>query len=182
MTTNSELSPGFNSICIHGRRTLFFFQSRNPLPGKIFGFIRRNSFSDDRLVRAIRLIARGLVVADVMHELTLNVKHRRRDNVGGVVISGNPPEFTDTKSERIFQSLIHISSLEYYDSDPDILLSLHEIKGILRGWCVNDRHYDNDQAYKATFSGKIANSRTWPRYIRERDKLDSTSSDMPEDL
>jgi hypothetical protein len=58
-----------------------------------FGLMRRNSFGDDGLVRAIRLIARGTVVADVMHELSLNVKHRRRDNVGGVVISGNPPEF-----------------------------------------------------------------------------------------
>jgi hypothetical protein len=110
------------------------------------------------------------------------MKHRRRDNVGGVVISGNHTEFTDTKSERIFQSLIHISSLEYYDSDPDILLSLHEIKEILRGWCVSDRHHDNDQIYKATFSGKIANSRIGARYIRERDKLDSTSWDIPEDL
>jgi hypothetical protein len=87
-----------------------------------FGLIRRNSFGDNRLVRAIRLIATGTVVADMMHELSLNVKHRRLDNAGGVVISGNPPEFTDTESERIFQSLIHISSLEYYDSDPDILL------------------------------------------------------------
>jgi hypothetical protein len=116
-----------------------------------------------------------------MHELSLSVKHRRRDNVGGVVISGKPPEFTDTESETIFQSLIHISSLEYYDSNPDILLSLHEIKGILRGWCANDRHHDNGQISKATFSGKIANSRIGARYIRERDKLDSKSLDMPED-
>jgi hypothetical protein len=67
-----------------------------------FGLIRRNSFGDDRLVTAIGLIARGTVIADVMHELSLNMKHRRRDNVGGVVISGNPSEFTDTESERIF--------------------------------------------------------------------------------
>jgi hypothetical protein len=40
-----------------------------------FGLIRRNSFGDDRLVRAIWLIARGTVVADVTHELSLNVKH-----------------------------------------------------------------------------------------------------------
>jgi hypothetical protein len=86
-----------------------------------------------------------------MHELSLNVKYQRRDNVGGVVTSGNPPEFTDTESEKIFQSLIHISSLGYYDSDPDILLSLHEIKGILKGWCVDDRYHNNDQVYKATF-------------------------------
>jgi hypothetical protein len=144
--------------------------------------MRRNSFGDDRLVRAIRLIARRTVVADVMHELSLNVKHRRRGNVGSVVISGNSPEFMDTESERIFQSLIHSSSLEYYDSDSDILLSLYEIKGILRGWRANDRHHDNDQVYKATFSGKIANSRIGVRYTRERDKLDSTSSGIPEDL
>jgi hypothetical protein len=99
-----------------------------------------------------------------------------------VVISGNPPEFTDTESETIFQLLIHISSLEYYDNDPDILLSLHEIKGILRGWCANDQHHDNDQVYKATFSGKIANSPTRARYINERDKLDWRSLDIPEDL
>jgi hypothetical protein len=42
-----------------------------------FGLIRRNSFGNDRLVRAIRLMARGTVVADVMHELSLNVEHRR---------------------------------------------------------------------------------------------------------
>jgi hypothetical protein len=146
------------------------------------GRIDRNSFGDDRSVRAIPLIARGTVVADVMHELSLNVKHRRRGNVGGVVISGNLHEFTDTESERIFQSRIHISSFKYYDSDPDILLSLHEIKGILRGWCANDRHHNSDQVYKATVSGKIANLRIGARYIRERDKLDSTSSDISEDL
>jgi hypothetical protein len=56
----------------------------------LFGLIGRNSFGDDWLVKAIRLIARGAVVADVMHELSLNVRHRRRDNVGGVVIYGNP--------------------------------------------------------------------------------------------
>jgi hypothetical protein len=94
-----------------------------------------------------------------------------RDNVGGVAISGNPPEFTDTESERIFQSFIHISSLEYQDSDPDILLSLHEIKGILRARCANNRHHDNDQVHKATLSGKVANSRIGASYIRERDKL-----------
>jgi hypothetical protein len=117
-----------------------------------------------------------------MHELSLNVKHQRRDHVGGVVISGNPPEFTDTESERIFQLQIYISSLEYYDNDPDILLSLDEIKGILRRCDANGWHHDNDQVYKAIFSGKIANSRIRARYTGENDKLDSASSDMPEYL
>jgi hypothetical protein len=34
-----------------------------------FGLIRRNPFGDNRLVRAVKIIARGISMADVMHEL-----------------------------------------------------------------------------------------------------------------
>jgi hypothetical protein len=40
-----------------------------------FGLIRRNSFGDDRFVRAVRIIAGGISVADVMDELRLSVAH-----------------------------------------------------------------------------------------------------------
>jgi hypothetical protein len=41
-----------------------------------FGLIRRNSFGDDRLLRAVRIIARDISVADIMREPRLSVTHR----------------------------------------------------------------------------------------------------------
>jgi hypothetical protein len=39
----------------------------------------------------MQIIVKATIVAEIMHELGINVHHRGTDNVG-VVISGSPPE------------------------------------------------------------------------------------------
>jgi hypothetical protein len=94
-----------------------------------FGLIRRNSFGDDRLVRAVSIIARGIYVADVMHKLRLRVTHGNRDNMGSVVISGSSPTFADEYADRVFRSLVRLASLEHCAVNPQNLLSRSEIQG-----------------------------------------------------
>jgi hypothetical protein len=92
-----------------------------------FGFIRRQSFGDNRSVTATPIVARDVLVADVMHELGLGSAHHRRDNVSGVVISGSTPEFSEEFADKIFRSLLVLSSLELYPLDQHDLLSFREI-------------------------------------------------------
>jgi hypothetical protein len=93
-----------------------------------FGLICRNSFGDDRPVRTVRIIAMGISVADVMHELRVSVTHRNRDNMGGVVISGSSPTFADGYADRVFRSLVRLASLEHRAVNPQNLLSHSEIQ------------------------------------------------------
>jgi hypothetical protein len=97
-----------------------------------FGLIRRNSFGDDRLMRAVKIIARGISVADVMHELRLSGTHRNRDNMGGVVISGSSATFANDYADRVFRSLVRLTSLENRVVNPQNLLSRSEIQGQLQ--------------------------------------------------
>jgi hypothetical protein len=60
-----------------------------------FGLVRRSSLGDDRSVTAKRVIVRASLVAQTLHDLHIAVKHRGRDNVGGVVITGDPPEWDE---------------------------------------------------------------------------------------
>jgi hypothetical protein len=94
----------------------------------LFGLIRRNSFGDDRLVRAVRIIARCISVADVMHELRLSVTHRNRNNMGGVVVSGSSPTFADEYADHVFRSLVRLASLEHRAVNPQNLSSRSEIQ------------------------------------------------------
>jgi methylmalonyl-CoA mutase cobalamin-binding subunit len=71
-----------------------------------FGLKRRQSFEDDRSVRRARIIARNVFVANVRHNVGLNLVHRRQDNMGGAVISGSLPEFTDEVADQLFRSFV----------------------------------------------------------------------------
>jgi phosphoserine phosphatase len=65
-----------------------------------FGLVLRQSFRDDRSVTTARIIARSVLVANMMHDLRLSLAYRRRANLGGVVISGSPREFTHGVAEK----------------------------------------------------------------------------------
>jgi hypothetical protein len=116
-----------------------------------FGLVHRQSFGDDRSVTAAQMIARSVLVANVMHH--------RRDNVGGVVISGSSPEFADEAADRLFRSLVILSSLEHYPIDRRDLFSRQDMQTIICEWSANDQHHYQDEAYRMDFPGKIAGSR-----------------------
>jgi hypothetical protein len=130
-----------------------------------FGLIRRNSFGDNRLVRAVRIIARGISVADVMHELRLSVTHRNHQNKGRVFISGSSPTFADEYADRVFRSLVRLASLEHRAVNPQNLLSRSQIQGQVQKWHEPDQHHEQNEAYNTKFVGKTSGSRIAARYI-----------------
>jgi hypothetical protein len=81
-----------------------------------FGFIRQNSRGDDRISRAIHIITKTHLVCLVMSELQMEMKHRGRDNVGGVLIGGQPIEYRENPCINEFvEALTEFSSLACSD-------------------------------------------------------------------
>jgi hypothetical protein len=52
-------------------------------------------------VTAMRIIVKATIVADIGHELDIDVQQGGRDNVGGVVVSGDPPDWTEEEAETL---------------------------------------------------------------------------------
>jgi hypothetical protein len=58
------------------------------------------------------------MVSLIMNELNLTMKHRTRDNVGGVVIGGEPMEFRyDPIIGDLFNLMLKVSCLSYSVTD-----------------------------------------------------------------
>jgi hypothetical protein len=138
-----------------------------------FGLVRRQSFGDDRSVTATRIVARGVLVANIMHDLGLSFGHHRRDNVGGVVISGSPPEVNDELSEKISRSRLALSSLELDPIDHHDLFSFHDTESMVQEWLAGDEHHDQDPSYQMEFTGKVTGSRIAARVLRRNERFDS---------
>jgi hypothetical protein len=93
-----------------------------------FGFIRQNARGDDRIGRAMHIIAKTQMVCRVMNDLEITMEHRGRDNVGGVVIGGGPIPFEElSQSVQLLESLIELSSLACTDPTRDDLLTLPQV-------------------------------------------------------
>jgi hypothetical protein len=97
-----------------------------------FGLIRRESFGDDRYATATRIIAKTSLVAMTMHDLDLQIVHRGRDNVGGVVISGAPPQFEEATADMLFRSLIKLASLDVFSNGRSRMSIIAKITHIMR--------------------------------------------------
>jgi hypothetical protein len=130
-----------------------------------FGLVRRSSLGDDRAVTAMRIIVKATIVAEIMHDLGIDVHHRGRDNVGGVVISGSPPEWTEDLADAMCQAVFSLSDLEYFDAPAFGAMGKSGLLDVLRTWEEQDTHHLNDPVYNATFEGKNSNSRIPARMI-----------------
>jgi hypothetical protein len=122
-----------------------------------FGLVRRASLDDDRYVVGSRIIAKTSLASDVMHDLDLSITHRGHDNVGGILISGCRSRFGEGEAERLFRSLIRMSSLESSPAMEMDLLPLDELRYILSGQSREDDH-PNDPASRAHFVSKPSNA------------------------
>jgi hypothetical protein len=130
-----------------------------------FGLLRRESLRDDRYVVASRVIAKTSLASSVIHDLNLSIRHRGRDNVGGTVIRGYGPTFVEVETERLFRSLIHVSSLAFDPAAGTDVLSMDELRCVLLEWSRED-HHANDPAYWANFLAKSSNARIASRLIQ----------------
>jgi hypothetical protein len=131
----------------------------------ILGLVRRESLGDDRDVVASRIIAKTGLLSSVMHDLGLSITHRGPNNVGGTVLGDSGPEFTEIEAERLFRSLIHVSSLEFYLAGRIDLLSLDGLRRVLSEWSGQD-HHANDPTYRADFVAKPSNARIAARIMQ----------------
>jgi hypothetical protein len=130
-----------------------------------FGLVRQESLGNDRYVVASRVIAKTRFASSVMHNLNLSITHRGRDNAGGTVIGGCGPTFVEVEAERLFRSLIHVSSLTFYPAAGTDVLSVDELRCVLLEWWGED-HHANDPAYRADFLVKPSNARIASRLMQ----------------
>jgi hypothetical protein len=130
-----------------------------------FGLVRRSSLGDDRAITAMRIIVKATIVAEIMHDLGIEVHHRGRDNVGGVVISGDPPEWTEEVAESLCRSMVALSDLEMLSRPRFGVMTKEDLMRLLCEWDEHDAHHANDPAYNASFEGKNSNSRIPARII-----------------
>jgi hypothetical protein len=123
-----------------------------------FGLVPRESLGDGRYVVTSRIIAKMSLASNVMRDLDLSIPHRARDNVGGTLIGGCRPRFTEREAERLFTLPIPISSLESSPAVETDRLPLDELRYVLSGWSRED-HHPNDPAYGARFVSKPSKAR-----------------------
>jgi hypothetical protein len=125
-----------------------------------FGFVRPNARADDRTVTATRLIARTTQVAIEMHDLGIDVVHKGRDNVGGVVIGGAPVELPGTVidwAREHCEAIAALAGLSFDDADP--VIDEDGVIDLICGWWATDKHHDNDIVYKKNFTKSPANAK-----------------------
>jgi hypothetical protein len=132
-----------------------------------FGFIRQNSKGDDRMTRALHIIAKTHMVCLVMYELEITMKHRGRDNVGGVVIGDDPIQFEEMpENVHFLESIIELSSLACSDPTDENLLSLTEVtEQFVSSWANKDVRPGRVAPDPATSCLAIKNNRILPRII-----------------
>jgi hypothetical protein len=81
----------------------------------------------------MRIIVKAIIVAEILHELDMDVDHAGRDNVGGVVISGDVPDWTEENAERLAKGLISLSDLVMACDEPELeLLTEEDILRLVR--------------------------------------------------
>jgi hypothetical protein len=129
-----------------------------------FGLVRREAMGDDRYAIIKRIIAKASLAASIMHDLHLRIIHRGRDNIGGVVIGGGRPEFTEEMAELLFRSLVHLSDLELFPIEEAGLFTMDDLKCLLSEWLEHD-HHGKDPIYHASFISRPSGVRIIGRLI-----------------
>jgi hypothetical protein len=110
-----------------------------------FGMVRRYSYGDNRVVTVRWVIARASLVTEVMHELNMQLRHRGRDNVGGVIINDGRLQFIAMDGEFI-ETLIVLSLLGAVlpNETRSREEALEEMKSQLSAWTRADTHHKED--------------------------------------
>jgi hypothetical protein len=126
-----------------------------------FGFVRRNSYGDDRFSPSLRIIAKATVVYQVMQELGLEMKHNGRDNIGGTVLRGDEAALSEDIADVLTHSLIHLAHLDTDAMDESELMSADRIERIVEAW-TRDNHHANDPVCKVP-SSPVSNCRITAR-------------------
>lgn len=96
------------------------------------------------------------------------MKHRGRDNVGGVVIGGDPIVFEELPEHLQFlESIIELSSLAFTESHRGGLLTLKEVtEQFILFWADEDSHPDHASPDRTTSSFSTKNCRIMPRIMK----------------
>jgi hypothetical protein len=139
-----------------------------------FGMVRRCSHGDDRNVTARRVISRASLVTEIMQELGLEVQHRGRDNVGGVVISEGSCNLDAREGEaaEFTEMLIALCGLRpglpRLDGEARAD-ALEEVRSRLASWRLADAHHKGDPLPPAA-PGSPANASIVARTIAASQK------------
>jgi hypothetical protein len=95
-----------------------------------------------------------------MQHRGLEVVHRGRENVGGVVIQGASVELEEPLAKwayELCESFVAMAGLGLTEAEPP--MNRQRLKDILTGWCEQDHHHEHDQGYKADFTSSPSNTR-----------------------
>jgi hypothetical protein len=112
-----------------------------------------------------------------MHDLHIAVKHRGRENVGGVVIKGDPPAWDENFADLLYRSIIYTAGLAYRPIALDAILPRDGILKILSEWMERD-HHDKDPVYRTKFEAKSANIRISGRLMANSPFMTGTRLDI----
>jgi hypothetical protein len=104
----------------------------------------------------MRVIVRASLVARTLHDLNITVKHRGRDNIGGVVTTRDCPDWDESEADCLYHSVIVQAGLEL-EPPPDSVLEREKLLKILCEWADRDHH--------AKFDAKCSNSRISARLM-----------------
>jgi hypothetical protein len=131
-----------------------------------FGFVHRDARSHDRSRPAFQIIAKTARVSFDMQHLSLEVVHRRRDNVNGVLIEGASVELEEPLMKWAYELCESFAAMAGPGmTEAELPMDRQLLKDVLTGWCEQDQHHEHDQAYKADFISSPSNSRiaAWNR-------------------
>jgi hypothetical protein len=146
------------SICHGWGILLVLLASRNSLLREFFGLIRRHSFGDHRFQTAERIRVRTALVASIMYRCNLEIRHRHCNNLGGVCLGEDKPEFTDMNADVFYESLCFLCDLGpiWPPKLPVRLLRKTEIEAHIRIWATRDDRHSGDRGFQASFAGWAA--------------------------
>jgi hypothetical protein len=135
--------------------------------GNFFGFLRQNARADDQSITAYRIIAKITFNYLVMHHLHISIAHRGRDNVGGVVVNGEPIDFTEyieLAADPLCQCFVALAGLNLEEAVPPF--SREMLRVVLDERTESGKHPDKDRAYNVDYSNTIADARIALRTFR----------------
>jgi hypothetical protein len=95
-----------------------------------------------------------------MHHLHINMAHEGRDNVGGVVINGEPIDLTGHMELALYQlcqSCVTLAGLNLEDTEP--LFSRETSRPVLDEWTESDKRHNEYRVDNVDYIDIIANAR-----------------------
>jgi hypothetical protein len=82
------------------------------------------------------------------------------DNVGGVIVDGEPIHLTDymeVEADQLCHSFVALAGLNLRDTVPPF--SREMLRAVLDEWTESDKHHDKDRAYNMDYINIIAKAR-----------------------